>query len=201
MSHTYSLSWASPETKESEKFQVCINAMRRMFPRSEVAQMDMPAWLEHRQVIVQARGRQLGRIVAIKEDQRKRGSPAIITPLKGKSFEDNRSTVLCQKTIWCSKWDLKADKAPWPSLTELKWEGDDRAKTSVGRFLPLPREPGNATVAWHHLRMIEAFELDDVRKIPTLEDILLPVDEIDDEIVPHLLNIEILDALDSHDIF
>ena len=114
---------------------------------------------------------------------------------------DNRSTVLCQKTIWCSKWDLKIDKAPWPTLTELKWEGDDRANTSVGRFLPLPRESGNATVAWHHLRMLPAFEFDEVRKIPTLEDILLPVDEIDEDKVPQLLNAEILDAIDSDDIF
>ena len=201
MSHTYSLSWASPETKESEKYQVCINATRRMFPRSEVAQMDMPAWLEHRQAIIQARGRQLGRIVAIKEEQLKLGLPPIATPLKGKSLMDNRSTVLCQKTIWCSKWNLKIDKAPWPTLTELKWEGDDRAKTNVGRFLPLPREPGNATVAWHHLRTLPAFEFDEVWKIPTLEDILLPVDEIDEDKVPQLLNVEILDAIDSYDIF
>jgi hypothetical protein len=56
-------------------------------------------------------------------------------------------------------------------------------------------------VAWHHLRTLPAFEFDEVRKIPTLEDILLPVDEIDEDKVPQLLNAEILDAIDSYDIF
>jgi hypothetical protein len=54
----------------SMKFQVCTNVMRRMFPRSEVAQMDMPTWLEHRQTINQVRRWQLGRMFAIKEEQR-----------------------------------------------------------------------------------------------------------------------------------
>ncbi|OCK79654.1 hypothetical protein K432DRAFT_405393 [Lepidopterella palustris CBS 459.81] len=201
MSHTYSLSWASPETKEAERYQVVMNAMRRLFPKTDFNDMDMPTWLEQRQAIIQARGRQLGRSVAFREDQRERGLPPITKLMRGREPKENRGAVLCQQTIWCLKWDMKADKAPWPSLSELKWEGDDRAKTSVGRYLPLPREPGNATVAWHHLRVLQAFDFDEVRKVPTLEDILLPVDEIDDNKVPELINADLLEALDSDEIF
>lgn len=201
MSHTHSRSWASPETKETEHFQVTKNAMRRLFPKSQVAEMEMSTWLEHRQAIVSAKGRRIVRVLELKEDARKRGLPPLRPPFKGKDFKENRGTVLCQQTIWCSKWDPKKDRSPWPSNAEMKWEGDDRAKTSVGRFLPLPREPGNATVAWHHLHALPQYELDEVRKIPTLEDILLPVDEIDDEKVPDLINTDLLQSIDSDDLF
>lgn len=59
------------------------------------------------------------------------------------------------KTIWCMDWmnGKDDDPAPWPSLAEMKWEGDDRAKTACGRFLPLPREPGAPGIPWGQLHV------------------------------------------------
>ncbi|KAF2804101.1 uncharacterized protein BDZ99DRAFT_343968, partial [Mytilinidion resinicola] len=185
--------WMSPEARENEKYHVVMNSMRRLFPKSEVAKMDKTKWLAHRQAVVEAHTKQLERAVKIKEEVlSKGGQQPIPNRLKEKEFPENHGVVLCEKTIWCPKWQLKEEVAPWPTLPEMKWEGDDRAKTTVGRFLPLPREPGSAAVAWHNLRVLPAWPFDDVRKIPTLEDILLPVDEIDEDIVPDLLNSDLL---------
>jgi hypothetical protein len=192
--------WVSPEARENERYQVIMNSMRRLFPKSEVAKLDKDKWLKHRQAVVSAQTQRLERVVALKEeDKRNGGHRPIPNPLKEKNFSQNRGVVLCYETIWCPKWNLKEEKAPWPSLPEMKWEGDDRAKTGVGRFLALPREPGSAAVAWHNLRALPAFEFDDVRKIPTLEDILLPVDEINEDKTPDLLNSDILEAIEEEE--
>jgi hypothetical protein len=61
-------------------------------------------------------------------------------------------------------------------MAEMKWEGDDRAKTGVGRFLPLPREEGPPGLMWNQLPVIEQYPIDQVCKIPTMEDVYLPVD-------------------------
>ena len=66
----------------------------------------------------------------------------------------NLSRTLGMKTIWCQDWmNGKDEVAPWPSLAEMKWEGDDRAKTSCGRFLPLPREEGAPAIPWGQLQV------------------------------------------------
>lgn len=66
----------------------------------------------------------------------------------------NTSRVLGMKTIWCHDWQNGKDEiAPWPSMQEMKWEGDDRAKTNCGRFLPLPREQGAQGILWSQLHV------------------------------------------------
>jgi hypothetical protein len=80
----------------------------------------------------------------------------------------------------------------------MKWEGDDRAKTKVGRFLPLPREEGPPGLAWSQMQVVEQYPLDQVARIPTMEDIYLPVDEIDDEVKYDLINKDLEDAIDTY---
>ena len=93
------------------------------------------------------------------------------------SQEGNRGRVLGELTIWCSDWTNGKDEiSPWPTLAEMKWEGDDRAKTNVGRFPPLPREKGPVSLSWNQLPVVEQYPLDQVCKIPTMEDVYLPVD-------------------------
>jgi hypothetical protein len=91
----------------------------------------------------------------------------------------------------------KEEVAPWPSFAELKWEGDDRAKTSVGRFLPLPREMGAPGITWAQLQVVEQYELDQVARIPDMEDVYLPVDEIDDEVKYDLITRDLEEAMEQ----
>ncbi len=67
--------------------------------------------------------------------------------------------------------EVKRKVAEWPCRAEQKWEGDGRAKTECTRFPPLPREPGNGTVAWHKRRALVPYEFDRVRMVPSREDV------------------------------
>ncbi|KAF2649067.1 hypothetical protein K491DRAFT_721995 [Lophiostoma macrostomum CBS 122681] len=64
------------------------------------------------------------------------------------------------------------------------WEGEDRAKTNAGRCLPLLHKLYAPGITWAQLQVVEQYELDQVARIPDMEDVYLPVDEIDDEIKP-----------------
>jgi hypothetical protein len=111
----------------------------------------------------------------------------------------NYGRALGEKTIWCEDWQNGKDEiAPWPCLAELKWEGDDRAKTGVGRFPPLPREQGPIGLPWNQLQAVEPYPLDQIARIPTMEDVYLPVDEIDDEVKYDLLNKDLEDAMNNY---
>lgn len=45
--------------------------------------------------------------------------------------------------------------------------------------------------------MVEQYPLDKVQCIPTMEDVYAPVDEIDEEFIPDLLNTDVLEALEE----
>ncbi|KAF2732047.1 hypothetical protein EJ04DRAFT_514173 [Polyplosphaeria fusca] len=79
----------------------------------------------------------------------------------------------------------------------MKWEGDDRAKTGVGRFPPIPREVGAPGIQWNQLQAVEQYELDKTCLVPDMEDIYLPVDEIDDEVKYDLINKDLEDAINE----
>ncbi|KAF2005088.1 hypothetical protein P154DRAFT_352793 [Amniculicola lignicola CBS 123094] len=111
---------------------------------------------------------------------------------------DDTSYVLSSKTIWCVNWkNGKEEIADWPSIAELKWEGDDRAKTNVGRFLPLPRERGAPGMPWNQLEVVKQHGLDRVWLPPTEEDIIAPVDEIPEELKNTFVLPEIWDAIED----
>ena len=80
----------------------------------------------------------------------KASTPFILSEDKRRLLEDNRSTVLAMPSIWSPNFRESTERpdAPWPDRDELRYEGDDSAKTNVCRFLPLPRRPGNETVTW-----------------------------------------------------
>ena len=46
-------------------------------------------------------------------------------------------------------------------------------------------------------KVIEQYTLDQVQCIPTMEDVYLPVDEIEEEDIPKYLNQDLLDALEE----
>ena len=114
----------------------------------------------------------------------------------------NRTAVLAMESIWVvadrhrGPWRAQAD---WPSYMEMKWEGSQRIATEggkFGRFMALPRVNALPGVAWFAVPRAKEYKLDEVRRRPTEEDIIAPVDEIDDEYVAGLVNKSLLDAID-----
>jgi hypothetical protein len=116
----------------------------------------------------------------------------------------NLSFVLCRSTIWCTdpyvNWAHIAD---WPVQGELELEGDARIKTEnhiYGRFLPLPRLPqGHPLYDPDYTRcpVITILEFDKTWPPPGHESILGPVDQIPPEMIPKLLNSDLLKELDD----
>lgn len=126
------------------------------------------------------------------------------------TFMSNLSPVLCLPTIFTPHWKIgKESVAPWPSRSEMKYEGDDRIATDKlhSRFLGAPRVEGNETVNWQHRNVIQQFPLEDFYHIPNELEVLerthhFPGLEADGESVEeawHLLGRELYDLLDPID--
>lgn len=205
-----SRTWVSPDAQHMQEFQVVRNAMRRLFKHSEVAKWKYQDYIAHREAMLASQKAQLSRTVQQKEQERELNAPhmdnkamsSLVKLLPGNqnlTMQGNVGRVLGQKTIWCPDWmHGKEEIAPWPTFAEMKWEGDDRAKTGVGRYLPLPREPGAPGIPWNQLQVVEQYPMDQVQLIPTMEDIYLPVDEIEDEDKWQFLDKALEDAMDEY---
>nr|OQO26041.1 hypothetical protein B0A51_06898 [Rachicladosporium sp. CCFEE 5018] len=100
--------------------------------------------------------------------------PVIRLPFSGILTEDSTcsldtlpsaySTVLSIHTLFTPAYTSTLQPlAPWPSRSELKYEGDDRIATDAlhRRFLPLPRMPGNETVNWQHRNVLPQYAFED----------------------------------------
>lgn len=203
-----SRTWVSPDTQAQQEFLVIRNSMRRLFKASDVASWKLNNYLGHRQAMIAAEAYKLANQVDIKEKNRT-VLPTSIPPetqydlrkwgLEG-NFEQhgNYGRVLGEQTIWCMDWlNGKDEVAPWPTLAEMKWEGDDRAKTGVGRFLPLPREEGPPSLPWNQLPVVEQYPFDQIAKIPTMEDVYLPVDDQIEEDKMYLWDTQLEAAMDE----
>ncbi|KAF2016994.1 hypothetical protein BU24DRAFT_460094 [Aaosphaeria arxii CBS 175.79] len=205
--------WHSQDAMLMQEFIVLRNSMRRLFKHSDVAKWKHGDYLAHKQA--QAQAEMERRAEKTENGKILRASPTLqqnpldqVTHdlcsqlLAGLHFQGNISLVLGLPTIWCENWtDGKEEIAPWPSIAELKWEGDDRAKTNVGRYPPIPREMGAPGIVWSQLQMVEQYPLDQVSLIPTMEDIYAPIEEIEDEVkydlIPRSLEIAIEKYLES----
>jgi len=115
----------------------------------------------------------------------------------------NRSAVLAQQTIWCINHNVPwREAASWPTNQEMKWEGIQRISTEngkYGRFLALPRVSASTEISWQTLPLTKFYKLDEVWRVPNEEDIFAPTEDIPDELVPKLVNGDILDAIDPTD--
>ena len=161
--------WVQPDDQEYMRYAASRDKLQTIMQRSDILPVTYAEWITHRLEILEDQKKELERMVRAKEMAQ---AEKILPALNGRTWHDGRGTVLGQETIW-SHWLLPVlmPSAPWPSLQELRWEGDDRARSGVHRFLPLPREAANETVAWHQLRMVHALDFDQVRKVPTAETI------------------------------
>ncbi|KAJ4991040.1 hypothetical protein SVAN01_03390 [Stagonosporopsis vannaccii] len=204
--HGNAHTWVSDESGAAQEFLTVRNSMRRMFKNADVARWKIADYIAHREAVMASKATLLAqtsesqevkldpRISPEKQDMMKRCG------LFG-NFEQvgNFSRALGERTIWCKDWQNGKDEvAPWPCLAEMKWEGDDRAKTGVGRYPPLPREQGPVGLPWNQLEVVEQYPLDQIARIPTMEDVYLPVDEIEEDVKYDLLNKDLEDAINAY---
>lgn len=126
----------------------------------------------------------------------------------GPTFDSNLSPVLSLPTVFTPQFKLgRPFVAPWPSKSEMKYEGDDRIATDKlhGRFLGAPRVEGNETVNWQHRNVIEQYPLENYHYVPTEAAVMMKshfVDEADhatDEEAKHMLGEELFALLDPID--
>ena len=169
MSYTKSKVWVSArEAAQEEWAKIRDNLCRMRFDRSPFAPHNFIEYVEFRATRAEELAEEL-KILAERrqEEQAKAGQHAWIIPFEGKTFHDNLSPVLAVQSIWCP-WFVNTDEypaAPWPVYEEFKEEGDERHTSGFGRFLPVPRKPGNETVVWKQKKFIEPFELDRVNPV------------------------------------
>lgn len=199
-----SRTWLSPDAQAANEFLVVRAAMRRQFKNSDVAKWKISDYIAHREAMVASKAHALANKVEelslqIQPIPAETQQSLNKWGLAGNFDEDgNTGRVLGEQTIWCNDWlNGKDEIAPWPSMAEMKWEGDDRAKTGVGRFLPLPREEGPPGLPWNQLPCVEQYPIDQVARIPTMEDVYLPVDDQIEEEMEYLWSKDLEEAMDN----
>ena len=66
----------------------------------------------------------------------------------------------------------------------MREEGDERHTSQFGRFMGLPRNPGNETVTYKQRSPVKQFFVDRVWEVPDPEDV---GEEFEDEVMEELL--------------
>ena len=208
VTHTNARTWINPRMAEHERWLEVERNLKRMelIPRSPFVPHTFEEWLHFRS----------GRLEDEREEQarklaNRRASNVYIqsgiAPVKvrsamgGRRFVDGRSTVLCMPTMW-SPWYSPTETRPqalWPCPEEMKEEGDERNTSRFGRFLGLPRVPGNETVVWKQKHYLPPLPFDDVWRRPnaeTFEDMRRQTETDVMEKMVWLLGKSLMDALD-----
>ena len=99
---------------------------------------------------------------------KRKGQPKVESIFANRKFTDGMSAVLCLETIWSTWYEptTARPQAPWPGHDEMDEEGNQRNASvngDFGRFPPLPRVPGNDTVAWKQKALLMPTDFDEVR--------------------------------------
>ena len=176
MAYTNSKTWVSPQMAEQERWGIVSSNLRRMrFDRSPFVPRQFSEWIQHRAqytaIQTEQEKRRLAHVEATRTSGFEAGQYEIMPAFGGNVFNDGRSAVLGQLTIW-SVWTegpKLRQLAYWPGRDELKEEGDERHTSDFTRFLPIPRVPGNETVAWKQKALVRAHYLDYVLPIGTIK--------------------------------
>lgn len=212
-SYTTSRTWISPTLAETDRFQTVTASLSRLFifsrELSPFCPQSLTEWIEHREAMARAQVTLTTRQVEAKQwysQLIKEANPPLQKPFGGRIFFDNRTSVTAESTMWCARWDhLRTYEASWPSHPEMEYEGDGRAETAYGRFLPLPRLRPNPTAPVHDCRLSTAlwYPFDKLQKILTEDDVfsrLFRIDEFLEVDIPDLLNISLIEAIDTIEI-
>ncbi|KAL9126790.1 MAG: hypothetical protein Q9217_004217 [Psora testacea] len=211
ITHTNSRTWSHPRMAEHERWIEVERDLKRMelIPRSPFVPHTFDEWLSFRSGRVEDEREEQERKIA----NRRASTVCIhsgIAPVKirramgGRRFADGRSTVLCIPTMW-SPWYSPTDIRPqalWPCPEEMKEEGDERNTSRFGRFLSLPRVPGNETVVWKQKKYLPPLPFDEVWRRPdalTFEDVRRVTEGDVMEKMVELLGRNLMQALDGRD--
>lgn len=163
--------------KERDNFFDTFRNLERMtlVPRSPFLPATLAEWYKYRvelkEAEIKAGNRKIVQKITADAATNKITDPKgrnISAALGGKTFDDNCGAVLCLDTIWCL-WAAATEErpqAPWPTRSEMEFEGDERVTSGYNRFPPLPRVPGNETVNWKCKASIAAHPFDKVWSIP-----------------------------------
>jgi hypothetical protein len=182
LSHSQSKTWKSSDAKERDQFSRVKNLIYHLVPDSPFPPQNLAEWMAHRAAMHDEGKEALLKSIAIIQVRKSIDSRIPLRSAFGPDSEhplnDNRSTILSLPSIWSSTYSSTSDRpdAPWPELAEMQHEGEDRAggdggKTNFGRFLPLPRQPGNGTAKWEFRSVMEPLSMIDVAGIkPTTID-------------------------------
>ena len=171
--YSSSRTWVNPKVKENAQRTKWNLARRKVCPRSPFWSQDMDV-TKHRKEWEAGELRRAAQLLAQKIEVAEAGQksqntkfpipPHIRTAFDGKDFTAHYSPVTNRETVFCPQYEKgKENIAPWPSKSEMKYEGDDRISTDPihGRVLGAPRVEGNDTVNWQVRPMIMQYPLDD----------------------------------------
>src|SRR5256885_10296620 len=159
LSHGQSKTWKSDDAKERDQFSRVKILVHHLVPDSPFPPQSLIEWLDHRAAMQDEAKNALVKNIEHKNAQKSADSRIPFTstfgPDGGHAFADNRSSVVSLPSIWSTQYSPTSNRpdAQWPERAEMQHEGEERAgrdggKTNFGRFLPLPRIPGNGTVKW-----------------------------------------------------
>ncbi|KAK4947632.1 hypothetical protein LTR10_013578 [Elasticomyces elasticus] len=188
-SHTASTTWKSNNVKEQEEFDRVKQRVKHIAPEqfkahakpgkgpSGIFPQNVTEWTQHKkEILALAQAEQQKNLELLKgqissrakipKHQRKIKS---VFGVDGKIFKDGRSPVLAMPSIWSAEYQQTT--ADWPTVAELKWNGDSRecklARTKCGRYLPPPRDPSDESLTWHDQPFLRARSLDQTGPVYT----------------------------------
>ncbi|KAL8946314.1 MAG: hypothetical protein Q9222_007270 [Ikaeria aurantiellina] len=171
-SYTNSRTWVSPRVREKDEWKRLndgLVAMNLNLPdHSPFVPKTFDAYLRHKADFLNDRKKEMQHRYRASVSGNRHLDPAI----GGKSYDDGRGAVLGMQTMWCP-WDESTEEhpqAPWPTRDEMQEEGDERHTSQFGRFLALPRNPGNETVTFKQRSPIKQHHLDRVWDVPYPDD-------------------------------
>ncbi|PSK40158.1 hypothetical protein B9Z65_8098 [Elsinoe australis] len=214
MSHSFSKSWKSPAVVAREHWSRILKSREHLCPESPFLPRVFDQ-VQHKIAVQQARDDlEAAKAECTTQDATVMARNALdrthVLPLHGRTMTDPlRSNVLCLPTIWSQEAELHREfTAPWPTIAEMKYEGDERIATSVDhrRFLPVPRYPSDVPgMNWSEIAFLPQAELDEVGKVNEEEAFFLSHDveerEISDEEGEHLLGKDLMAMLDTDHMF
>ncbi|PNS16939.1 hypothetical protein CAC42_4903 [Sphaceloma murrayae] len=178
MSHSFSKSWKAPSVVAREHWIRILKSRDHLCPDSPFLPRIFDQ-TEHNRLMNSARlDLARSKATSTSKDAQVMASNAASRGLDASSLlplhahtplDPTLSVPLCLPTIWAPSAESKRPfTAPWPSIAELKYEGDERIATSLDhrRFLPVPRFPTDVEgMGWAEVAFLPQTELDRVHRV------------------------------------